>query len=250
MLGTRDYATLDLTSPDAVMDAVGNAVEDVAEELLGEARRGARRRKLLIGLDPPPGHPTVPTISLADLLGDPLGAVAGYWQTLLTDHADAVPAVLLVLRDAIADAGAVVGRSAAPGRRPTRGGSRSIGPLELEAHADGDVLTIALAAGTSVDTLGQRCTVVETRLAATLAEIDLGARTASAAPAVDGRLTARERGVTPPRVTLVLGDGVGPRRPTTSACGSWAAAAGSRRRFEAPADAAASATTRSPSPCR
>ena len=37
--------TLDLTTPDAVMDAVGNAVEDVAAELLGQLGRRRRRRQ-------------------------------------------------------------------------------------------------------------------------------------------------------------------------------------------------------------
>ena len=181
-LGTHDYATLDLTSPDAVMDAAGNAIEDVANELLGQLGSAIDGVKLLLGIEPPPGHPAVPTISLADLLGDPLAAVSGYWRTLLTAHSDAVPALLEVVRDALADAGAAIspiqgtGSATDPWRIPL------VGPVELEACVDGDSLAVAVAAGTRVDTLGQRCTVIETRLAATVAVIDLAGRQRAAAP--------------------------------------------------------------------
>ena len=58
-----------------------------------------------------------------------------------------------------------------------------------------------------MDTLGQRCTVVETRLAATLALFDLAAGHAQLLPSVEGVLSARERGVNPARVTLPIGVG-------------------------------------------
>jgi hypothetical protein len=234
-LGTRDYPVLDLTSPDAVMDAAGNAVEDVAEELLGNLGDALATAQVLIGLDAPPGHPAVPTITLGDLLGDPLAAIAGYWQTLMTDHADAVGAVLLELRNAIADASEVVGSvidgtgtATDPWRVPLAG------PLALEASITDDVVTIAIAAATSVDTLGQRCTVVETRIAATLAEIDLGARTASLLTGATWRLTARERGVTPPRVTLVLGEDVSLSSGPVGVRLDWTVAAGLSAAIEVP----------------
>ncbi len=233
-LGAHTYPTLDLTSPGAVMDAVGNAVEDVANELLGNLGSAVDAVKLLLGLEPPAGHPAVPTITLADLLGNPLDAVGGYWRTLLTAHADAVPAVLEVLRDTFADAGAALtlirgtGSAADPWRVPL------LDPVELEVHADGDRLALALAAGTKVDTLGQRCTVIETRVAATLAVIDLAGSHAQLLPSVEARLTARERGVNPPRVTLPLGNGV---QVTTDHVGiglSWAAGPGLSAQLEAP----------------
>ncbi len=207
-LGTRDYPVLDLTTPDAVMDAVGRAVEDVADDLLANLGDALATARVLLGLDPPPGHLDVPTVALADLLGDPVGTVAGYWQTLTTTHPDAVSAVLQTLRDAIADAGAIAsavtgsGSAADPWRVPLAG------PVALHAWVDDAVVTIALAASTAVDSLGQRCTVIETQLAATLAEIDLGARTASLLTGVSGRLTARENGVVPHRVALSLAEDV------------------------------------------
>ncbi len=49
--------------------------------------------------------------------------------------------------------------------------------------------------------------MVQTRLAATLARMDLAAQTANLLPGVEAVLSARERGVNPPRTRLVLGDG-------------------------------------------
>ena len=201
-LGTRDFATLDLTSPDAVMDAAGSAVEDVANELLdglGDALGLARQ---LIGLDPPPG---VSAVTLAALMADPVPALAGYWRELVGNAAGAT-SVLSALRSALADvseAASVVagsGSTADPWRLPL------IGPLALEMSVAGDVLAIGLGAATSVHTLGQRCTVVQTRIGVQIARIDLAARSASLLGAVGAAITAREHGVNPPRARLALGN--------------------------------------------
>ncbi|HEY1366381.1 MAG TPA: hypothetical protein VGF23_04685, partial [Gaiellaceae bacterium] len=231
-LGTHAYPTLDLTSPDAVMDAAGNAVEDVANQLLGQLGSALDAARVLLGLDPPPGQ-AVPTISLADLLSNPLGAVSGYWHTLLTAHAHAVPALLEVVRDTFADAGV--------GALPIRGTGTDddpwrialVGPVELEVRVVGDSLSLTLAASTSVDTLGQRCTVVETRVAATLAVLDLAAGHVQLLSSVEGALSARQRGVNPPSVTLSLGD----VSVTASGVGvalRWSAGPGLAASFEAP----------------
>jgi hypothetical protein len=71
-LGSHSYPMLDLTSPDAVMDAVGNTVGDIANQLLaglGDALGVARR---LLGLDAPAG---VTAITLPALMADPTDAV-------------------------------------------------------------------------------------------------------------------------------------------------------------------------------
>lgn len=201
-LGTRDYATLDLTSPDAVMDAAGNAVEDIADELLAGLGTALGLARQLLGLDPPAG---VSAVTLAALMADPVAAVAGYWQQLVANAA-AANTVLSALRRAITDASeqtsvvAGLGTLDAPWRLPV------IGPLAFEVAADGAQLHVGLAAATEVDDLGQRCTVVETRIAAQLARIDLAARSAVLLGSVEATLTARERGVNPRRARLALGD--------------------------------------------
>ena len=204
MLGAHAYPTLDLTSPDAVMDAVGNTVSDVATQLLGSLGGVLPAVRLLIGLDAPAG---VAPITLTALMSDPVGACGGYWRDLIAAPPGAATTVLATLRNALADASeaasAVLGTGTAidPWRVPL------IGPLALEFAANGSVLTIGVAVATSVDTLGQRCTVVESRIAARIAEINLTAKTASLLPGVEGIISTRERGISPPRVTLALGDG-------------------------------------------
>ena len=206
VLGDNTYATLDLTSPDAVMDAAGATVAEIAGDLLGGLGGALATARLLLGLDPAGGADAV---GLTGLLTDPVGAVAAYWDDLVTNHAPGVGTVLLALRDAVADAAQLAsptipgtGTAADPWRVPL------VGPLELEVRALDGILSVGVAAVTRVDQLGQRCTVIETRLAATLVELDLGARSASLLPGVDARLSARERGVTPPRVTLPLGEAI------------------------------------------
>ena len=205
VLGAHSYPTLDLTSPDAVMDAVGNTVGDVANQLLAGAGAALSIVRLLLGLDAPAG---VPTISLPSLLTDPVAAVSDYWRNLLGAGDAAVQQVLAAIRDALADAGAAGLAVQGSGTPDDPWSVPLIGPLALELSVVGDVLSIGIAATTSIDTLGQRCTVLETRFAAVIAEVDLAARSGSLLPAVEASITARERGVNPPRAALVLGGGV------------------------------------------
>ena len=208
-LGTRQYATLDLTSPDAVMDAAEHSLEDIAEDLLDQLGDSLNTVRLLIGLSAPAG---VTPISLTDLMTDPVAAVSGYWQRLISAPAGAMTEVLKLLRNALAD------QSAAAAATSNIDGTGTaldpwiiplIKPLQLEVVALGTTgLSVSAALATSVDTLGQRCTVIQTHLAATLAEIQFSPRSANLLPRVEAVLSARERGVNPPRVMLALGNGV------------------------------------------
>ena len=119
------------------------------------------------------GHEVNLVISL------PVAALTGYWRALIGNDA-ATRQVLSALRLALTDKSekdSVVagdGSAATPWRLPL------IGPLALELTASGGVLGIGLGAKTSIDTLGQRCTVVETRIGVKLASIDFAARHAAA----------------------------------------------------------------------
>lgn len=203
LIGANSYPVLDLTSPDAMMDAVGNTVAGIAGDLLGGLGPALPLVQKLLGLVPPAG---INAVTLTALMSDPVGAVVGYWQQLVGTPA-AATTVLQALRDALADVGATAavlgsGSDAAPWRLPL------IGPLALEVVASGSILTVSLAAGTSVDSLGQRCTVVATRIAVVLARIDLSARSAQLLPGAQASISARERGANPPRARLELADGI------------------------------------------
>jgi hypothetical protein len=54
-LGNHDYAVLDLTSPDALMDAAGNTVAQVADTLLDALAPADDLVRLLLGVAPPAG---------------------------------------------------------------------------------------------------------------------------------------------------------------------------------------------------
>ena len=68
--------------------------------------------------------------------------------------------------------------------------------LQFRSEAGGDRLNVALACAYAVDTLGQRCTRIDTRLIVGLANIDFVARTLVVAGSAEARLTARARGDT------------------------------------------------------
>lgn len=207
-LGSNEYPVLDLTSPDALMDAANATVSDVADELLAGTGDAVEVIRVLLGLEPPAG---VAAVALPALMTDPVAAVSGYWGSLVASGA-AMSEVLASVRDALADVNGT--------RTPIRGTGvvgdpwrvRLTGALtpavDLELWAAGSKVSAGLAVVTSVDALGERCTVVETRLAVTIAEIDLEQRSAIVMPQVEGLLSARERGADPPRVALALDDDV------------------------------------------
>ena len=230
-LGTREFATLDLTSPDAVMDAAGSTVEAVANELLAGLGDALGLARQLVGLDPPAG---ITAVTLAALMADPVAALSGYWRALIGNDA-ATRQVLSALRLALTDKSekdSVVdgdGSAATPWRLPL------IGPLALELTASGGVLGIGLGAKTSIDTLGQRCTVVETRIGVKLASIDFAARHASLLGAVEATLTARERGADPKRARLALGDTVAVVADHVGLLLAWAPEGGLAAQVSAPA---------------
>ncbi|HMI72395.1 MAG TPA: hypothetical protein VK510_20515, partial [Solirubrobacteraceae bacterium] len=221
-LGAHTYPTLDLTSPDAVMDAAGNTVADVANQLLSGLGPSLALVRPMIGLDPPAG---ITAITLPALMTDPAAAVGGYWQQLVAS-APAATAVLGTLQGAIADASEAASGIRGSGSETDPWRMALIGPLQLEVSAVASVVRVGIGAETSVDTLGQRCTVVQTRLSAQLARIDLAARSASLMTGVEAILSARERGVNPPRARLALGDSVEISAAQVGLRLAWSPAAG------------------------
>ena len=204
-IGSHGYATLDLTSTDALMDAAGAAIDELVTSLLAQLGGAGQVTKLLVGLEPPPGQPGVPTISLADLAHDPLGAVAGYWHTLVTAHADAVPPLLAVVRDVLAADGTAVLAILGDGTEASPWRVRLAPSFELQVHMTGSELHVTAMGTTSVDTLGARCTVVEGNVGAELATIDLTGGHAAVMTGLVGSLTMRGRGINPPRAILDIG---------------------------------------------
>ncbi|MBL8301432.1 MAG: hypothetical protein JNM26_01530, partial [Ideonella sp.] len=232
-LGTQTYPVLDLTSPNAVMDAVGNTVSQVANDLLAGLGPALATAQQLLGLVPPPGFPALVPVTLPALMADPLAAVAGYWQQLTATPA-AMATVLQTLRVALADASEAASVVHGTGTRTDPWRLPLIGPLGFEVHAEATTLTLAVAATTNIDALGQRCTVLGTRVAATLARVDLGTRSATLLPEVQAGLTARERGINPPTVRLALSDGSALMADGVGLSLAWSPAAGLKADLDLP----------------
>ena len=193
-IGTHTHDTLDLSTPDAIADAGGAVLGDIADEVLGQLGTAADAVKILLGFSKPPGHPEVSTIDFAGFLSDPLGAVAGYWQAVVHDHPSAIPAIVTTLRDLIADAAEAGGAVGGSGTvdDPWRVGLA--GPVDLQAWIAGDRLSLAPAITLVVDSLGQACTRVESKLQVTAIEIDLVARSVTFLAGIAAGFNVRARG--------------------------------------------------------
>jgi hypothetical protein len=224
------YPLLDLSSPAAVAAGAGQVIDDLADQALAGLGPVKDMIARLIGLDPPSG---VPGVSISGLLADPLGALRGYWRTLVTLHAGEVPGVLLTLRDLIAHggvAGTPVGGTGSgddPWTVPLAGRVT----LRIAAPAGGTLVSVALAAGYANDQLGERCTRLEADIAATLLSVDLAGGPAAFLPSASFALRGRPRGS--PRVSI----GLAPLRLSAAGIGliaSWSPHGGLRLGFTAP----------------
>ena len=176
-VGTTPYATVDLSSPEALAEVGTTVLSAVVDELIGRLGPLGDVVRVLLGVTPPAGFPAAPTLDLPDFVRDPVGAVTDRWRALLDGDPLAVRAVLTPLRDALADAGvsgeAVDGRGTVedPWRIPL------VGPVALRAWRPAeDRLAVGLAASYATTDLGHGCTEVATTAHLTLAELDLAGR--------------------------------------------------------------------------
>ncbi len=219
-IGDQEYAVLDLTSPDALMDAAGAAVGDIADDLLGDLGVAVQ---VLLGIGNAPGM-TAPTLSVVELATDPVGKLSGHWKQLLADHRGDVALALEVLRDGLSDATTAAVDGTGTAADPWRVGL--VGPLAVLLWTVEDRLVVDLVVTTSVDTLGGNAPVIEGRIGAHLAEIDLATRSASLLTGVEAQLSARLRDVTPPQARLEVGEGVALKASRAGLRFGWSAAGG------------------------
>ena len=194
VFGTN-HAVLDLTNPDAVAAAAAQAATDALAEVLGNLGPAAGLIAVALGWEAPAGAGAgYPRLDLIAFLGDPLGTLRAHWQDVLANHAADVDAVLARLRELItgdATAGAVTGSGteAEPWLLPLVAGLH----VAVWRGADGR-LYLGVGFLRSVDTLGERCTVIETRVRASIVALDLAGGGASFLPEVSVRALGRARG--------------------------------------------------------
>ncbi|MGC3940161.1 DUF6603 domain-containing protein [Roseobacter sp. EG26] len=189
------HPRLDLTNPDALAATAAQAITDALAEVLGNLGPAGDLIAVALGWQAPPGASAgYPQIDLLEFLGDPLGLLQSHWNTVFTAHAADVPAVLTSLRHLLtgdATPGAVTGEGtdASPWVLPLEAG------LHVALWRDASArLVIGLAFLRQVDTLGERCTVIETRIRVGIVALDLGTGAAGFLPEILLRGLARARG--------------------------------------------------------
>jgi hypothetical protein len=106
-LNGRPHDVIDLSSPEAALDAANDVVDDAIVAALDGLGPAGGAVATLIGLDPPTG---ITGTDATALLTDPLGALAAYWDDLAGSDA-AMRAALRELADLLLGGGA----SAVPG---------------------------------------------------------------------------------------------------------------------------------------
>ena len=193
-IGEHHYDTLDLTNPDALTEIAGDALEVIAGDIFDQLGGVVDAVRTLVGLSPPAGFPTLEPVSIAQLLQNPLEAVRVYWDGLVRDHADAVPATLQPLRDLISAASESTVDVSGDGLPESPWTVPLVGPVSLEVYRDGDLLQVAVAASYVVDTLGQGCTAVTSSVRIGLIAVDLANRHAEFCAKVEARLFATAAG--------------------------------------------------------
>jgi hypothetical protein len=211
-IGTApEMPRLDLSTPEALAQAGGTVLDTVAGQLLNFLGPALNAVRVLLGLSAPAGHAEVPVQSLTAFVQDPLSAVRAHWAQLVQDHRDAVPVVLQVLRDLVADQAATLlavqgtGRADDPWRVPLAG------VMQLRAWSADGRLTLAAAAATSVDDFARPGTRLQAALTAELLDMPLTdtARAAQATrvlPAAGLDLQLFTHGHNRVRVPLGLGE--------------------------------------------
>ncbi|MEO5589825.1 MAG: hypothetical protein ABIS03_09580, partial [Gemmatimonadaceae bacterium] len=193
-IGGRDHGTVDLTNPGAIAEVVAGAGADIVADLLTRLGAAGATLTRILGL---PGSGSACALDAVAFVSNPVAAMAKRWECLLVQP-DEVRVLLGDLRSLLADAGVsaspIIGDGSPPGAGQGPWLVPLIGRVQLEVWHQTGTLYLAVSTSHSIDTLGQRCTVVETDLRATLAEIDLTGRHARFVTGFDANVRLRGRG--------------------------------------------------------
>ena len=137
-LGGVSHSILDLSSPDAVLDAAGSVIDAALVNALNGLGRPGELAAILLGLNPPAG---ISALSALDVLTNPLGAVRDYWHSLAATPA-AFAEALRALREMLTGATAALS-GAGTENDPW---VIDIGPIDLLVFIQGDQIFFDLSA--------------------------------------------------------------------------------------------------------
>jgi large repetitive protein len=203
------HDVLDLSSPDAVLDAASDVVGSALVDALSTLGPGGSLISTIIGLAPPAG---VSAINPALILSDPLGALATYWDDLVTSAAG-LPTVLEAVSALITGVSAAVPGSGTPAD-PWRI-ELPVG-VTLTVTLDGRVLEVAARVERSLTVFTDH--PLDAMVAVTLVRIDIARRSAAFLTGVAGTLTLQGPNSGP----LVLDTpGIGLSAAELSIIGAW-----------------------------
>lgn len=162
-LGGASHTVLDLSSPDAVLDAASGVINSALVNALNGLGRPGELAAILFGLNPPSG---VSALSSVDLLTDPLAALRGYWQSL-SANPSAFSQVLLALQELMTGSTTAIA-GAGTDNNPWL---VDIGPLSILVFVQGDHIHIDLSADVAASVMSDYEAFLAVR--ARLARIDV-----------------------------------------------------------------------------
>jgi len=180
-LNAANHAVLDLSSPEAALDAVDTVVDAALLEALDDLGRPGELSAILLGLAPPAG---IPALSATEVLSNPLDAVRGYWSRLIGDRS-AFAEVLRAARELLTGDDATLsgaGSQSEPWRIP-------IDPAGLAVWLDDNEIVIDL--GVDITTPVFDAFETTTSVYATLARFNVVEPAARFCSRFSGRLALR-----------------------------------------------------------
>jgi len=137
VLAGVSHQVLDLSSPEAALDAAASLVDDALVAALESLGRPGEISALLLGLEPPAG---ISGVSAVDLLTDPLGQVSAYWDQVRGSAA--MTAVLTAIQELITGSSTSVSGNGSP-QDPWR---IDLDPVRILVSVDGDWVSFDLQA--------------------------------------------------------------------------------------------------------
>ena len=194
--GGRHHDLLDLSSPEAALDAANDVIGDALGAALDGFGDVGDLLKALLGIDPPGA---VAALAATDVLTDPLGALRGYYEAVVAD-ADAMAELIGTLRRLLTGAATApapgLGTAIEPWRLDVADG------VGLRFWRDGPVLVLGLGARVETPVLDDLTAVGAADIELLRTDLTTGATSFGAT--ATGRLLVEPRGTDPLTLDLTL----------------------------------------------
>ena len=199
----RHHELLDLSSPDAALDAVDDVIDDALGSALDALGQAGQLVKQLLGIEPPAG---VNEISIVDIVTDPLNTIRAYYAELIGD-ADAMREVLATLQGLLTGVtgGVVTGTgSLVEPWRVVLAAAGGAGGLGLTVWVTDGHVVVAAAADLATPTFGGLTVAADLRMV--LLDADLTRGQVALAPGGSARLLLQPGGAGPATVSVGVAD--------------------------------------------